>query len=91
MAFFPGALVLLYLQRFSATHTYNVLLTAVLLPGSSSSLGGSVLLCIAYGYVLLKGAQLLSDGSEMLLEVLNPGIIGGAWAHRHAMACCADV
>lgn len=28
MAFFPGALVLLCLQCFSATHTFNVLLTA---------------------------------------------------------------
>lgn len=32
---------------------------------------------LAYGFMLLKGANLLSDGSEMLLEVLNPGIIGG--------------
>ena len=30
-----------------------------------------------YGYCLLQGASLLSDGSEMLLEVLNPGLIGG--------------
>ena len=61
------------------------------MPHSSSSVGGSILLCIAYGYVLLKGAQLLSDGSEMLLEVLNPGVIGGAWAQRHAIARCANV
>lgn len=25
----------------------------------------------------LQGANLLSDGSELLLEILNPGIIGG--------------
>ncbi|KAK9825642.1 hypothetical protein WJX81_003822 [Elliptochloris bilobata] len=43
----------------------------------SSSLGGSILLILGYGYLLLKGAQLLSDGSEMLLEVLDPGVIGG--------------
>jgi len=43
---------------------------------SSSSLGGSIILLLGYGYLLLKGAQLLSDGSEMLLEVLDPGIIG---------------
>lgn len=30
-----------------------------------------------YGLVLLKGANLISDGSEHLLEVVNPGIIGG--------------
>jgi len=34
------------------------------------------MLLLGYGYLLLKGAQLLSDGSEMLLEVLDPGIIG---------------
>jgi hypothetical protein len=32
---------------------------------------------LAYGYMLLQGAQQLSDGSELLLEVLNPGLIGG--------------
>ena len=32
---------------------------------------------IVYGYLLLKGAQLLSSGSELLLEVISPGIIGG--------------
>lgn len=30
-----------------------------------------------YGYFLLKGAGLMSDGSELLLEVLDPGLIGG--------------
>ncbi len=48
---------------------------------SSSSLGGSILLILGYGYLLLKGAGLLSDGSEALLEVLDPGIIGGAQIH----------
>ena len=33
---------------------------------------------VIYGYCLLQGAKLLSDGSEMLLEVLDPGLIGGA-------------
>ena len=32
---------------------------------------------IVYGYLLLRGAQLLSNGSELLLEVISPGIIGG--------------
>lgn len=31
-----------------------------------------------YGYCLLQGANYLSDGSEMLLEILDPGLIGGA-------------
>ena len=33
---------------------------------------------VIYGYCLLQGANLLSDGSEMLLEILDPGLIGGA-------------
>lgn len=32
---------------------------------------------LGYGYLLLQGANLLSDGSELLLEVLSPGLIGG--------------
>ena len=30
-----------------------------------------------YGYVLLQGANLIGDGSELLLEVMDPGLIGG--------------
>jgi hypothetical protein len=30
-----------------------------------------------YGFFLLKGANFISDGSEHLLGVLSPGIIGG--------------
>ena len=44
---------------------------------SSDSLLGSIVLMIVYGYLLLRGAQLLSNGSELLLEVISPGIIGG--------------
>ena len=40
---------------------------------------------VIYGYCLLQGAKLLSDGSEMLLEVLDPGLIGGA-PRQHAVA-----
>jgi hypothetical protein len=43
----------------------------------STSLGGNAALLVAYGFMLLKAAQLLSDGSELLLEVVSPGIIGG--------------
>lgn len=32
---------------------------------------------VIYGYILLCGANVLSEGSEMLLQILNPGIIGG--------------
>ncbi|CAL5223152.1 g5620 [Coccomyxa viridis] len=43
----------------------------------SDSVLGSIVLMIVYGYLLLRGAQLLSNGSELLLEVISPGIIGG--------------
>ncbi|EIE26168.1 hypothetical protein COCSUDRAFT_61158 [Coccomyxa subellipsoidea C-169] len=43
----------------------------------STTLPGTIVLMLAYGFMLLQGANLLSDGSELLLEVLNPGIIGG--------------
>ena len=43
----------------------------------STSLGGNAALLVTYGYMLLQAAQLLSDGSELLLTVMSPGIIGG--------------
>ena len=47
-------------------------------PCSTTSLSGATLETITYGYLLLQGAKLLSDGSEGLLEVLdNPGLVGG--------------
>jgi Ca2+/Na+ antiporter len=43
----------------------------------STSLGGNAALLVIYGFALLKAAQFLSEGSELLLEVMSPGIIGG--------------
>ncbi|CAI5463408.1 unnamed protein product [Closterium sp. Yama58-4] len=43
----------------------------------SSSVAGSTFLMAAYGYLVLVAAQLISDGSELLLQVLDPGLIGG--------------
>mmetsp|Transcript_38807 Transcript_38807/g.91895 ORF Transcript_38807/g.91895 Transcript_38807/m.91895 type:complete len:533 (+) Transcript_38807:126-1724(+) len=43
----------------------------------SDSLGGSIFLMCAYGFLLLKGAEYISEGSEHLLGVLSPGVIGG--------------
>jgi Ca2+/Na+ antiporter len=40
-------------------------------------LGASVFLNVVYGYGLLQAAQLISDGSELLLEILSPGLVGG--------------
>ncbi|KAI8469986.1 MAG: hypothetical protein J3K34DRAFT_422230 [Monoraphidium minutum] len=44
---------------------------------SGESVAGALLETVVYGYILLQGASLLSEGSELLLEVLDPGIIGG--------------
>ncbi|CAM6121689.1 unnamed protein product [Calypogeia fissa] len=43
----------------------------------SDSLGGILSLIVAYGYLLLVAAQLISKGSELLLEVTNAGLFGG--------------
>ena len=45
---------------------------------------------IVYGYLLLRGAQLLSNGSELLLEVISPGIIGGNVNFVFDHAVCDD-
>lgn len=38
---------------------------------------GNIFLIIVYGYLMFISAKLLSDGSEILLQILGPGIIGG--------------
>lgn len=43
----------------------------------SNSLSGNLFLMLGYGYLLLVAAKLISEGSELLLEVMNPGLIGG--------------
>jgi hypothetical protein len=43
----------------------------------STGLMGSIVLMLGYGYALLRGANLIADGSELLLEVMDPGVIGG--------------
>eukprot|EP00897_Mesotaenium_endlicherianum_P006020 jgi/Mesen1/5446/ME000271S04468 len=43
----------------------------------STSIGGNLFLMLVYGFLLLVAAKMISDGSEGLLQVLNPGIIGG--------------
>ena len=46
------------------------------LPCTSTVLG-NIFLIIVYGYVMFLSAKLLSAGSEILLQILGPGIIGG--------------
>ncbi|KAJ6793694.1 uncharacterized protein M6B38_130730 [Iris pallida] len=38
---------------------------------------GNMFLVIAYGFLMFKAATYLSAGSELLLEILGPGIVGG--------------
>ncbi|KAI8010140.1 Sodium/calcium exchanger NCL [Camellia lanceoleosa] len=46
------------------------------LPCSTTALGNKFLI-LAYGYLMFWAAKLLSEGCEILLEILGPGIIGG--------------
>eukprot|EP00898_Chlorokybus_atmophyticus_P002152 jgi/Chlat1/2938/Chrsp2S04676 len=47
-----------------------------LLPCSTSTPGNAFLLLV-YSYILFSAARLISTGSELLLEVLDAGLIGG--------------
>ncbi|KAJ0963079.1 hypothetical protein J5N97_028201 [Dioscorea zingiberensis] len=38
---------------------------------------GNLFLTIVYGFMMFKAATFLSAGSELLLEILGPGIVGG--------------
>ncbi|EHA8589642.1 sodium/calcium exchanger NCL1 [Cocos nucifera] len=38
---------------------------------------GNLFLVLAYGFLMFKAATYLSTGSELLLEILGPGIVGG--------------
>lgn len=46
------------------------------LPCTKTALG-NLFLILVYGYLMFVGATYLSDGSELLLEILGPGVIGG--------------
>lgn len=43
----------------------------------SNTIIGILILLFFYGVILAFGAKFISDGSELLLEILDPGIIGG--------------
>jgi hypothetical protein len=38
---------------------------------------GNLFLVLAYGFLMFKAATYLSGGSELLLQILGPGIVGG--------------
>ena len=46
------------------------------LPCTTTALG-NLFLIIVYGYLMYVAATYLSNGSELLLEILGPGIVGG--------------
>lgn len=46
------------------------------LPCTNSGLG-NLFLILLYGYLMFLAATYLSAGSELLLEILGPGIVGG--------------
>lgn len=46
------------------------------MPCTSTALGNFFLILV-YGYLMFMAATYLSDGSELLLEILGPGIVGG--------------
>ncbi|XP_031119537.1 sodium/calcium exchanger NCL-like [Ipomoea triloba] len=46
------------------------------LPCTTTALG-NLFLIIVYGYLMFLAATYLSSGSELLLEILGPGLIGG--------------
>ncbi|KAF0934484.1 hypothetical protein E2562_025561 [Oryza meyeriana var. granulata] len=43
----------------------------------TTTAGGNLFLVLAYGFLMFKSATYLSAGSELLLEILGPGIVGG--------------
>lgn len=38
---------------------------------------GNLFLVAVYGYIISKAAKTIADGSELLMEVVSPGVIGG--------------
>lgn len=47
------------------------------LPSGFDGVVQMLFLGLAYGFILMKAATIISDASELLLLVYNPAIIGG--------------
>lgn len=43
----------------------------------STTVMGNLFLLLVYGYLMFLAATFLSSGSELLLEILGPGVVGG--------------
>ncbi|KAK3184036.1 hypothetical protein Dsin_031322 [Dipteronia sinensis] len=65
-----------FIQLNSLTSSDSCEQTYGFLPCTTNVLG-NVFLIVVYGYVMFLSAKLLSDGSEILLQIIGPGIIGG--------------
>ncbi|OMO92397.1 Sodium/calcium exchanger membrane region [Corchorus olitorius] len=65
---------LLLKPQFSAEESCEQ--TYGFLPCTTTALG-NLFLIIVYGYFMYLAATYLSNGSELLLEILGPGIVGG--------------
>ncbi|KAM1078241.1 hypothetical protein ACFX19_025937 [Malus domestica] len=68
--FFSGLMDSLFSSDSSCEQTYGFL------PCTSTVLG-NIFLVLVYGYMMFLSAKLLSNGSEILLQILGPGIVGG--------------
>ncbi|XP_009354324.2 sodium/calcium exchanger NCL-like [Pyrus x bretschneideri] len=68
--FFSGLMDSLFSSDSSCEQTYGFL------PCTSTVLG-NIFLVLVYGYLMFLSAKLLSNGSEILLQILGPGIVGG--------------
>ncbi|TQD89024.1 hypothetical protein C1H46_025415 [Malus baccata] len=68
--FLSGLMDSLFSSDSSCEQTYGFL------PCTSTVLG-NIFLVLVYGYMMFLSAKLLSNGSEILLQILGPGIVGG--------------
>lgn len=63
-----------FIRMYAAEETCEQ--TYGFMPCTSTALG-NLFLIIVYGYLMFQAATYLSSGSELLLEILGPGIVGG--------------
>ncbi|KAL2245465.1 uncharacterized protein LOC105165426 [Sesamum indicum] len=63
-----------FLRLYAAEETCEQ--TYGFMPCTSTALG-NLFLILVYGYLMFLAATYLSTGSELLLEILGPGIVGG--------------
>jgi hypothetical protein len=55
----------------------NLFVDVTALPHDGYGYVQLIFLIGVYGYVLFRASQCVADGSELLMLVMNPGLIGG--------------